>query len=408
MIEFDEPSLILWILCITFGMCLVIVVIAKLFPEESKKTVAENNKNAKETETIQEYQVPLSELKNSKQLWRMSEDIGDRITHFILKGEEFVPFNKEEYDFLQLSEEARKENEEWDEKHRLICNTRLKAAELEKVGHIQEAIDTYTTNIKQCNSDPRFDSYQYSGYDINRVIILLSKTKQYDLLRQMLEFNINKYPDCASVWKLRLEKLNNPKPDIIFPERNDISGIIESKKENTIGKQIREYKLSLPEFDFYCDLPEGLSTELYEKLPNTHEIGIKLREYRDAVRIINNEAYTAEQTGDYKTAVIAYERMIKEEYEDILPYERLMVLYRKIGWKDYEKSVIKRGILFFSNLRDSQKDYVMELARKYNMEHKALEYINSNKKIFYYMGAFELYNPYPIVERWKSRLDKLK
>lgn len=373
---------------------------SKIYNEYAKKAEATK-------ETRKEYRVPISELKGSKQLYKIGNDVIDRITSCILRGEEFVTLSKEEYDFLQLSEEARKENEEYDKKYELICDTRLKAIELEKSAHIQEAIDTYIANIKQCNSDPRFDNYQNTGYDINRVIILLSKTKQYDLLRQILEFNINKYPDYAANWKFRLEKLNNPKPDIIMPEREDIAGIIESNKDNSIGKQIHKYKLSLPEFDFYRNLPEGLPTNLYEKLPNTHEIGKRLMEYRDALRIIEHEAYTAEQTGDYKTAIKAYERMIKEECEDSLPYERLMILYKKIGWKDYEKSVIKRGILFFSSLKNRQKEYVMTLARKYGMEHKALEYINSNKKIFYYMGVFELYNPYPIIQKWEDRLNKL-
>lgn len=307
-------------------------------------------------------------------------------------------------------EKIKKENEEWDKKHRIICDNRLKAVELEKAGHIQEAINTYIENIKQCNLDPRFNNYQNTGYDINRVIILYSKTKQFELLRQFLEFNINKYPECASIqdWRVRLNKLNASSINIIIPNREDVVGIIKLHKENTIGKQLQQYKLNLPEFNFYYDLPEGLPTTRYQNLPNMYEIGVTLRKYREAFQIIKNEAMIAEQEGDYKTAIKAYEKMIKEEYENTLPYERLMILYKKIGWKDYEKSVIKRGIIFFSNLRDSQKNYVMTLARKYNMEYKAIEYINSNKKIFYYMGAFELYNPYPIIKKWEIRLDKLE
>ncbi len=43
------------------------------------------------------------------------------------------------------------------------------------------------------------------------------------------------------------------------------------------------------------------------------------------------------------------------------------------------------------------------------MTDKALEYINSDKKIFYFGGAFELYNPQKTrIEKWQKRLNKLE
>jgi hypothetical protein len=39
---------------------------------------------------------------------------------------------------------------------------------------------------------------------------------------------------------------------------------------------------------------------------------------------------------------------------------------------------------------------------------KAKEYIYQDKKIYYYMGAFELYNPQVTrFDNWKKRLQKL-
>jgi len=48
------------------------------------------------------------------------------------------------------------------------------------------------------------------------------------------------------------------------------------------------------------------------------------------------------------------------------------------------------------------------VAKKYGMENKAMEYINANKKIQYYRGVFDLYNPYPIIDNWKQKLAKIK
>lgn len=305
-------------------------------------------------------------------------------------------------------QKVKQDTETWNAKYNIISNMRLKAIDLEKSGALQEAINTYIKSIKLCNADPEFDGFSFTGYAINRVIILYYKTKQIDLLKQFLEYNINKYPDHAYIegWDIRLEKLNNPTPDITLPQREDVSGIINSNKTNTIGYKFSKYKQSLPEFNFYYDLPEGTPTSYYQNIPITQEMEHSFKEYRDAFKIIKNEAQVAEKKGEYNIAIPAYERMIQEGCEDTFPYERLMILYKKIGWKDYEESVIKRGILFFSNLKEKQRKYVMGLAKKYNMESKALEYINSGKKIFYYMGLFELYNPYPIIEKWKKRLNK--
>jgi hypothetical protein len=40
------------------------------------------------------------------------------------------------------------------------------------------------------------------------------------------------------------------------------------------------------------------------------------------------------------------------------------------------------------------------------MESKALEYLNSDKKIQYFGGVFDLYNPNPTIEKWKLQLKK--
>ena len=62
----------------------------------------------------------------------------------------------------------------------------------------------------------------------------------------------------------------------------------------------------------------------------------------------------------------------------------------------------------FTKLKKKQLDYVLSLAKKYGMKKKALEYINQDKKIFYYGGAYELYNPQVNrLKKWNARLQKL-
>ena len=164
----------------------------------------------------------------------------------------------------------------------------------------------------------------------------------------------------------------------------------------------------MPEFNFYFDLPVGHDTMSYNhKVP--FEYFGKLRELRDAFNTVKSWAKIAENEGDYTKAIEAYEKLIIEEYDEPEPYERLIIIYSKLKMRDKEKESIERAIAFFTKLKEKQKTYVLNLADKYRMTDKALEYINGDKKIFYYGGAFELYNPQTSrLKKWNDRLLKIK
>lgn len=134
----------------------------------------------------------------------------------------------------------------------------------------------------------------------------------------------------------------------------------------------------------------------------------KLRQYREAFETIKSLAKIAENEGDYKKAIEAYEKMIIEECEDAEPYKRLIIIYSKLKRKEEEKRTIERAISFFTQLKEKQLYYILNLAQKYGMKTKALEYINQDKKIFYYGGAYELFNPQTTrLMKWKKRAKKL-
>jgi tetratricopeptide (TPR) repeat protein len=163
----------------------------------------------------------------------------------------------------------------------------------------------------------------------------------------------------------------------------------------------------MPEFNFYYDMQDDSNTMAYNNKVS-FELFKKLREYREAFNTIKSLAKIAENEGDYKKAIKAYEKLILEEYEGPEPYERLIIIYSKLKRKDDEKIAIEQAILFFSQLKEKQLNYVVSLAKKYGMEKKAFEYINQDKKIFYYGGAFELYNPQTSrLKKWNERLQKL-
>jgi len=312
------------------------------------------------------------------------------------------------YDTLKEKVDAlNKENEEWQAEFNGTIDFRQKARELEKENKLQEAIVTYLQSIEQGEKSKRLKINNYA-FDIERVIILYSKTKQKDVLERFLEEKISLYPDYRDTkkWAVRLSKLKNKKIDKTTPiTPNEI--VLQKPSNPTIGYKIDDFKNKMPEFNFYYNMPIGTDTMGYN-----HNVSFeyfkKLREYREAFETIKSLAKISENKGDYKKAIEAYEKMIIEEYKGPEPYERLIIIYSKLKWIKEEKKKIEKGITFFTNLKTKQLNHVLSLAEKYDMKDKAMEYINADKKIFYYGGAFELYNPQKSrIVKWEKRLEKV-
>jgi len=315
---------------------------------------------------------------------------------------------QDEYEYLKKETEAiHAKNEAWQNEFNDTISLRQKAQQFEKENKLNDAIYIYLLSIVQGENSKNLNIYNYA-FDIDRVIILYAKTKQKELLKKFLEEKIRKYPDYRGVkdWAVRLSKLNSDKQVKTTPI-SPIDIVPQKASNPTLGKQLVEFKKNMPEFNFYFNMPEGSDTLAYNhKVP--FELFKKLGEYREAFETIKSLAKIAENEGDYKKAIEAYEKLIIEEYEGVTPYERLIVIYSKLKWKAEEKRTIERAISFFTQLKEKQLNYITTLAQKYGMKEKALGYVNQDKKIFYYGGAYELYNPQTSrLKKWNERLQKL-
>lgn len=306
-------------------------------------------------------------------------------------------------------EELQTENAAWKEDFESLIKFRNTASAFEKDGKLNEAIEEYIKSISFGINSNRLNFFNYA-HDIERVIILYNKTKQKETLKIFLEQLIAKYPEYkdAQKWAVRLSSLTKEKvinPSIVS---NDIQKQFQSNP--SLGERFKKFIGTFPKFNFYYDLPEGMTTMqyLFVRNPVPIEKTRELGELKNAFQKILNKAKIAENENNIKVAIEAYEKLVSEEYGDNEPYDRLMIIYRNLGWTNEEKRIIKLSIEFFTNLKEKQKDNVLSTAREYNMESKALEYINNGKKIFYYGGAFELYNPFPIIKKWEKRLLKMK
>ncbi|KKL28819.1 hypothetical protein LCGC14_2371330 [marine sediment metagenome] len=113
----------------------------------------------------------------------------------------------------QKTQELKTQNKKWEEDSRKLISFRNKGSELEKKKQFQEAIKVYLESIKFGEEETnRLHIYTYS-HNIERVIILYSKTKQFDLLKEFLKKYIEKYPEYNKIgkWYERLSKLEKKK-----------------------------------------------------------------------------------------------------------------------------------------------------------------------------------------------------
>lgn len=306
------------------------------------------------------------------------------------------------------TDRLRAENELWQTDFNKLLDFRNKATKLEKSGKLSMAIDSYLNAMDFGEKSTKLSITNYS-HDIERIIILYGKTKETENLISFLQKVISTYPEYRDVkkWAVRLSKLtvkDTKKTTELKP--SDITKQIAGNP--TIGEQFENFKNTLPEFNFYHDLPAEMQTFEYLRLNKTIPTNKAkdLKNFRESFKIILSKAKIAENQRDYKTAIEAYEKLVVEEYEGKEPYERLMVIFRKLKWLEKEEDILKRAISFFEKLKEKQKNNVLSLAKKYGMESKALEYLNADKKIQYFGGVFDLYNPNPTIEKWKSQLEK--
>jgi len=103
----------------------------------------------------------------------------------------------------------RKENKAWEEEFNKITSLRKQAQKLEKQGELEKAIESYKKSIQIGENSDRLN-YSNFAFDIQRVIIILSKTKEFKSLKEFLKNQIVKYPNAKEVesWKIRLNKIS--------------------------------------------------------------------------------------------------------------------------------------------------------------------------------------------------------
>lgn len=71
------------------------------------------------------------------------------------------------------------------------------------------------------------------------------------------------------------------------------------------------------------------------------------------------EAKEAEENNELEKAAKIYERAIRSEPHEEQPYNRLMIVYRKLTWYEEELKIIKKGINAFEELYQKKSERLL-------------------------------------------------
>lgn len=311
----------------------------------------------------------------------------------IFNGE--TPPEYVEMDVERYERDLRISNERLERDKLLIETARLnnEGIAFEKEGKIDEAIETYEKNI----------SLGFKAtHSFDRLRILYRKRKDYENMARVIkrEGEVFGYTQEEVDEKINryLDKKDKPKVDVIFPDkprRVTVEGeTLEDRKKSIIDK--------LPEFEFYTKLEH----DQWHIIP--FEESQKLAAIRDEIKSKIDLGAEHERHGRLDLAAQIYEELVANHVHNTKPYDRLIMIYKRAKLFDDARDVLEFSINFFRSLKQNQYKYIHYLADKYGVSEIHGVPIDEYGKIYYYAGVFELYNPYPIIEKWEKQLESLK
>ncbi|MCZ2480053.1 tetratricopeptide repeat protein [Aquirufa nivalisilvae] len=339
----------------------------------------------------------------------------DKISDALLKSSKYS-ISMPEYKSIIEKHEEIKQIEKLDNKRIKLLE---KAVIENKLKNYDNAIKLYIEAIELGKLVGK-NNLAYFAHHIERLLILYSKTNNYDKEKELLDECISNYPESGEVykWNERLSRILGKKDLKISNSISKDEIVINSPTGETLGNQLINLRKEDPEFNFYYNKPDNQTTyEYYNNryVANHHVEFAKMVKHSAIREEINNRLLKGKEEENFDNwtrAIQIYEELLLENLNNTKPYERLITIYKKLKWTEDEIRILNSGIEYFTNLRANQLEYVLGLADKYGKRDFADDYINQGKKIFHFLGGYELYNPYPIIEKWQVRLkqltDKLK
>lgn len=363
----------------------------KLFSKKKTEPATSDNftQEAKALENEQQHSksAKLIRINIEEFIWKympggsIEEDLFCQLLNEQLKGMDYAFITTDE---LSACEKALYKHLKQEEELYRTAELNNLGIEAEKEGRIADAIKIYEENIY--SSHPAHHSFYRLG-------VLYRKAKDKENEIKVLKRAVELFgPDSG--YSTDLDNILNPK-EPVYPTSSDPCTNI----ENPLGGQLEAAKRIFPEFEFYTQINEP---------PKFSIQGSEYLKIKNAFDELETEALCHEAQYRFDLAAPIYERLIAEQSPFVRHYDRLIAIYFKAKLKNDLARVLKTGIDNLSSLRKEQLEYVALLARKNNRLEFFQERVSNSKKVTYYNGVFDLYNPYPCILKWEKRLSNLK
>ena len=213
-------------------------------------------------------------------------------------------------------------------------------------------------------------------------------------------------------YKSIIDRLDGMQPSISSPDRNKT--IVKN-----LGLEFEKETRKKPEYTFNHNddpryelkspqLHKCLSSKKIRSIENKFEkLYQRIGEIQYYFQSNIRQAKEHEAEGNLESAIGIYERLIAEGCYITTPYDRLIVLYSKMKRKNDYLRILELSITHFEELEKRQWDYVQYLAQKYDAHDKLNEELECNGKVGSWYPFVNLYQKYPIVQKWKERLSKI-
>lgn len=329
------------------------------------------------------------------------------------KSEKVKPYKvNTNFNFSRIEEklkEIQKKNDEWSQLYNPISELNNEGINLEKENKISDAIKIYEKNISYIESNYELLNH-IALHPFERLMILYHKLKRIDDEKHIIQKGLSMKDKIDSrtidKWKIRLEKLTNPKvKKITSVDRSKI--VIPNHKTSTLGHQLDNIENSFPQFNFYENGKDfSISWEYSQKLQK-HKNFDEYHRIRKIFLDNEEQGLLFESQNKFIEAINLYVEMVSENSLRPKTYDRLIILYRKFKLIKDEIRILNIAIRFFTNRRDKMKENLLNIADTDSKLNLAEEYINNQKRFQYYNGMFDLYNPYAIINKWEKRLEKI-
>lgn len=393
-------------MCALFGAFMFIIFVFKSSDNDKsngqilKESLYQDEKNSKSNANLS---ASLTQLK-TEQKKEPEEREGYVIFHFdrdkmdfalCLPEEYFEEARRKDYAYVpqDVWDSALKEfNERKEREERLGKTVELnnKGSEYEKNGDIDKAIECYEENLKI--GYPALHSY-------DRLMILYRKLKRTEDEIRVVKLAIELFPTETKYVK-RLKKLEGTEDPMVLPQVAIIS-----HPRIVYGEKMEEEIKKLPEFDFYSKGYEN--TDYYQNYVSSGSLE-PVWKIQSHFKDLLDSASAEEDYNNLAGASAIYEQIVAERYWMTAPYDKLIKIYSKAKLKEDEKRILTIAIDHFKMLKQTRYDYVHGLAVKYGAVDFFDERVKEDKKITYFSGVFELYNPFTIIPKWEERLAKLQ